>query len=609
MRLRNILILSCAILLALGPAPAFAAPGGRRLMVKTIALKAGGRRALRCDEVGLCKKGEKRLLLNARDPLSSAALKVAFSKGCKTTRHTKKKTGIVCPENVSVPVSSVERVFPMNDLFSAQQIGAVAAHQAGVRGNGVLVAVLDTGVDPNHPELLGRVAISQNFTVSPDGDTLGHGTHVTGIAGGQGTTSDGTGNRVLGVSPGADLIVGKVCNDEGYCLEGDIYAGIEWAVASHARVINMSFGGGAYLSDCDDDPLAQMVNWAADQGVVMVASAGNTGAEGEGIAVPGCASKAIAVGAVDGAGARAPWSSYGPSLDLMAPGTGILSAMPNGGYAQASGTSMAAPHVAGAVALLLQRDPTLTPAAVQSLLQTTASDGGSAGFDTQYGYGQVNVMAALNLLAPPASSSASSQSSTSSSSESSDSSTSSSSSTSSASTSSSSNSSTSSSSSTSSASSSTSSETDSSSSSSSSTSSSSSENDLDDDNNDREQKECTAKAWFCSEFGMCYRNGFQYRPCALRNVFCRNPDAVRPPQVRECRQANDDEEREREEDRREEERQRRAEEREQEQQRKREERQEEKQERREEKERKREERREEERRENNARRERRAGQA
>jgi hypothetical protein len=198
-------------------------------------------------------------------------------------------------------------------------------------------------------------------------------------------------------------VVGKVCGDDGWCLESDIMAGLEWALGRGARVINLSLGGGTFGDHCDDDPLARAVNWTVDQGATVVAAAGNSG---QGVGTPACASKAIAVGAVDRSDVRAPWSSIGPALDLMAPGVDILSSYscaaagscPVPSYAWLSGTSMATPHVVGVAALLLERMPSLTPREIANILTETAVDRGPPGFDIFHGFGRIDASAALARL-------------------------------------------------------------------------------------------------------------------------------------------------------------------------------------------------------------------
>lgn len=252
---------------------------------------------------------------------------------------------------------------------SVPQIGAPAAWQAGYQGSGVRVAVLDTGVDANHPDLAGKVAAAEDFSGSETGpaDHFGHGTHVAATIAGTGAGADGTRK---GVAPKADLLVGKVLADDGWGYDSWIIAGMEWAVAEGARVVNMSLGGGATDGT---DPLSQAVNdITADTGTLFVVSAGNEGMD-ESVGTPGAAAAALTVGAVDRTDALASFSSRGPRLgdaglkpEITAPGVDIIAARAAGTamggpvdelYTAASGTSMAAPHVAGAAALLAQQHP------------------------------------------------------------------------------------------------------------------------------------------------------------------------------------------------------------------------------------------------------------
>lgn len=463
-----------------------------------------------CSEVGLCNKGERHLLLSTRKNFNSYVVKYASTKGCKTKGLSKSHIRFICPSEVTLPFAHEERVFRLHDLFSNEQIGAAEMQCAGAMGKGIIVAVLDTGADAWHPELQGKIIAQANFTTDAPEDAVGHGTHVAGIIAGQGTRELENANRALGVSPDANLIVGKVCNDQGWCLEGDIQSGIEWAMRQHARVINLSLGGGSFLSHCDDDPLAEEANWAVENGVIVVAAAGNGGMSGEGIATPACGSNVIAVGAVDAADTHTPWSSFGMPLDVVAPGASILSPIPcavagvcpDSGYARWSGTSMAAPHVAGAVALLLAQEPSLTPAQIASLLATTAKDLGAVGTDYLYGAGRIAVAAALQkLLANRASHSTSSVSQSSVLSGSS------------------------------------SSENGSSgawSSSESSAAHESSSTAKEEWRGQTGQPACTLLDWFCHDIGECAPNGKLDRLCELLNARCDNPEAVRPFPSREC---------------------------------------------------------------------------
>ncbi|RDD85308.1 S8 family serine peptidase [Streptomyces parvulus] len=290
---------------------------------------------------------------------------------------------------------------------STAQIGARDVWSAGYRGDGVKVAVLDTGADQTHPDLAGRVTAAKDFTGSSGtGDVFGHGTHVASIVGGTGAASGGTRQ---GVAPAAQLLVGKVLGDEGFGTESQVVAGMEWAVAQGADVVNMSLGS----SEATDgtDPMSQALNDLSRRTeTLFVVAAGNEGERGPGtVGSPGAADAALTVGAVDRDDALAPFSSRGPrpgddavKPDVTAPGVGIVAARAAGStmgepvderYVAASGTSMATPHVAGAAALLAQRHPEWTGADIKDALISTAvtADGQKV---TEQGGGRIDARAA-----------------------------------------------------------------------------------------------------------------------------------------------------------------------------------------------------------------------
>jgi len=267
---------------------------------------------------------------------------------------------------------------------SVPQIGAPSAWQAGYEGSGVKVAVLDTGVDAEHPDLVGKVKEARDFSGSATGpeDHFGHGTHVAATIAGTGA---GAGGTRKGVAPKADLLVGKVLADDGWGYDSWIIAGMEWAAADGAKVINMSLGGGATDGT---DPLSQAVNdITAQTGTLFVVSAGNEGRD-ESVGTPGAAASALTVAAVDRNDALADFSSRGPRLgdaglkpEISAPGVDIVAARAAGTamggpvddlYTAASGTSMAAPHVAGAAALLAQQHPDWKADQLKNALVSTA---------------------------------------------------------------------------------------------------------------------------------------------------------------------------------------------------------------------------------------------
>ncbi|WP_232521206.1 S8 family serine peptidase [Micromonospora phaseoli] len=298
---------------------------------------------------------------------------------------------------------------------SVPQIGAPAAHQAGYTGQGIRVAVLDTGVDAAHPDLVGRVAEAQNFTEETNpGDIVGHGTHVASIIAGSGAASDGS---YRGVAPDATLLSGKVCEEYG-CTESAILAGMQWAAGdAGADVVNLSLGG---TDTPEVDPLEEAVNTlTAQTGALFVISAGNAGRAGT-VGSPASADAALAVGAVDRDDELAYFSSQGPRVgddalkpEITAPGVEIVAARGQGTllgdpvgeqYVSLSGTSMSAPHVAGAAALLAQQRGDATAEQLKSTLMASAQPHPEL-TAYQQGAGRVDVARAItqSLISEPAS--------------------------------------------------------------------------------------------------------------------------------------------------------------------------------------------------------------
>ncbi|WP_105971662.1 S8 family serine peptidase [Streptomyces geranii] len=297
---------------------------------------------------------------------------------------------------------------------SVPQIGAPTAWAAGYDGTGVKVAVLDTGVDKAHADLTGQVVAEQDFTGSASGtaDRFGHGTHVASITAGTGAaTPAGSGGKYKGVAPGARILNGKVLDDEGGGYDSGIIAGMEWAVAQGADVVNLSLGG----TDLPGiDPMEEAVNrLSAESDSLFVIAAGNEGEFGEStVGSPGSAAAALTVGAVDDADALADFSSRGPRVgdggvkpDLTAPGVAITAAAASGsvleewypsdipGYLTLDGTSMATPHVAGAAAILAQQHPDWTGERIKAVLTGSAAPGSYSSF--QQGTGRTDLVRAL----------------------------------------------------------------------------------------------------------------------------------------------------------------------------------------------------------------------
>jgi len=335
------------------------------------------------------------------------------------------------------------------------QADSVWALATPYTGTGVVVAVLDTGMDLDHPDLinrlwfnpgedrapLGQFTAADNNGVDDDGngkvddvvgwdfgssvagdnspdDWHGHGTHVAGTVAG-----DGTGGTATGVAPGAKLMV---LSYSATLVAGqtECWAAMQYALANGADIVNFSSG---WLDAWSPDYATwrQNTDNLTDGGVLFVVAAGNTPAPAPaGVLTPARAPRAFAVGATDSTDAIASFSGNGPSSwqtvagyndyifppgllkpDVSAPGVSVLSTQNGGGYINSStwsGTSMAAPHASGLAALLLQKNPALLPHELAFIMRHTAVDLGSAGADNVFGWGRINALAAINYAYPTA---------------------------------------------------------------------------------------------------------------------------------------------------------------------------------------------------------------
>lgn len=266
---------------------------------------------------------------------------------------------------------------------SVSQIDTEPAWRSGLTGKGVRVAVVDTGIDTEHPDLADQVVARKNFTSDPHTDVIGHGTHVASILAGTGKASDG---RYVGVAHGAELLDAKVCDADGWCDESAMIEAMQWAADRNADVVNLSLGG---EDTAEVDPVEQTVQRLTDKSdTLFVVAAGNGGPDSGTVASPASAKSALAVGAVGRDGALADFSARGPTAgdklvkpDLTAPGVGIVAARASGTsigaavdehYVHADGTSMATPHVSGAAALLTERHPGWSARQVKRALVGTA---------------------------------------------------------------------------------------------------------------------------------------------------------------------------------------------------------------------------------------------
>jgi thermitase len=255
------------------------------------------------------------------------------------------------------------------------------------RGNEEIeIAIVDTGVDLDHPDLRNRLVKGYNVIderSEPDDDN-GHGTHVAGIIASETDNNEG----VAGMTWFSKIMPIKAMGAKGYGTTFDIAKGIVWAVDHGADVINLSLGN--YQPS---NVLEEAVRYAYEKNVVMVSAAGNDGSDQP--TYPSAYPEVLSVSAVGYNGNRASFSNYGDYIDVAAPGVYIPSTYFNQQYAALSGTSMAAPHVAGLAALILSANPDLKSSQVIRIIKKSAIDLGDKGKDINYGNGLIDVNSAL----------------------------------------------------------------------------------------------------------------------------------------------------------------------------------------------------------------------
>lgn len=260
------------------------------------------------------------------------------------------------------------------------------------KGKGVVVAVIDSGIDGQHPEFQGQLLKGMDFTgktpvAGGDTDGYGHGTHVAGVIGAR----QGNGEGISGVAPDCKLLPVRIFNDHGHSTGGVSAQAVIWAVDHGAQVINASWGS-PMISETDKTAYA----YAFSKGVAIVAAVGNSANDDP--KYPGAHPGIIAVAGSTDIDTWASFSTYGDWVSVAAPGEGILSTFPlskGNGYRIMRGTSMAAPLVSGAVALLKSRHPQLGLAEIQARLESTAKDIVQPGKDKYSGHGRVDVGRAL----------------------------------------------------------------------------------------------------------------------------------------------------------------------------------------------------------------------
>lgn len=284
------------------------------------------------------------------------------------------------------------------ESWGVDRIESAVVHSENVKGAAIKVAILDTGIDYNHPDLDANYKGGINLVdpgqpTDPFDDSYNsHGTHIAGII-----AAELNGEGVVGVAPAASLYAIKALDGAGLGYLSDVIAGIEWAIANDMDIVNLSLGLGT-----DSQAFREVCERAYEAGVLLVAAAGNTGVYGGGeVRYPALYPSVIAVGATVHDDLIYFQSARGPDLEILAPGAGVYSSIAAGGYGYLSGTSQAAPHVSGVAALILSAglddlngDGEINNKDLRLQLQNAAFDLGNPGKDSVYGFGLVNAKAA-----------------------------------------------------------------------------------------------------------------------------------------------------------------------------------------------------------------------
>ncbi|MFH0954847.1 MAG: Ig-like domain-containing protein [Candidatus Micrarchaeota archaeon] len=292
-------------------------------------------------------------------------------------------------------------LIPNDPLYSGQWglqstggINAPPAWDISTGSPNVIIAILDSGADATHEDLAAKVISGWNFynNNSNTTDLSGHGTAVAGVAAASSNNSIG----VASVAWGSKIMPIKVTDENGFGVTSLFVQGLVWAADHNARVANISF------TVSGNQSIRISAEYFQAKGGIVVTSAGNTYGPSGYSEEP----YFLTVGATYSDGTKAPYSTYGANVDLAAPGTATTTSR-GGGYGGASGTSMSAPYVAGVAALLLSKNPGLTPKQVEDILKHFATDLGQAGYDESFGWGRVNAGQALanwngTGVAPPA---------------------------------------------------------------------------------------------------------------------------------------------------------------------------------------------------------------
>jgi subtilisin family serine protease len=359
-------------------------------------------------------------LQNTTAPLGLVSLSVTPGHEAETAAALRRRPDVAFAElDYLATAAEVPDDPAWGNQWSLARIGLPEAWKVTTGSTGTIIATVDSGLYLGHPDLTSKVWINpgeipgngidddlngkvddvngwhfyQQWTPNgylPAGnadvsDEFGHGTHVTGIIGA--ATNNGLG--IAGVAWGVRVMPVRVLDQYGNGWYSDIYAGIIYAADNGAKIINLSLGGAAA-----SQTLCEAAAYAHQKGALLVAAAGNAGAAA--VYYPAACDGVLAVAATDRFDQRARFSSYGPEVDLAAPGVDIYSTWPwLDGYFTESGTSMAAPHVSGVAALVWSRWPEWDNVAVSRQLTETAVDVDAAGWDPYTGWGRLDAEAAV----------------------------------------------------------------------------------------------------------------------------------------------------------------------------------------------------------------------
>ncbi|NDY71054.1 peptidase S8 [Desulfobacter hydrogenophilus] len=340
-------------------------------------------------------KGDVNKLLNSHGAATAGEIEKIKVRRIKVPEHALEQVKKALSKNPNIQF--VEENFiaeagyvPNDDQYPSQwhlpQISAPSGWDLTTGSQSVPIAIIDSGVDPTHPDLAGNLIAGYNFldNNTDTQDVLGHGTAVAGSAAAM--TDNTTG--VAGVAWNSPIMPLVVLDANDYATYYDIAQAINYAADQGVRVINISIGGSSYSST-----LQNAVNYAWNKGAVILACAHNYSTDTP--YYPAACANVVAVSATTSSDTLASFSNYGDWIDIAAPGSYILTTTRGGGYGNWNGTSFSSPITAGVVALILSANPSLTNVQVVDILTQSAVDLGTTGFDNYFGYGRINALQSI----------------------------------------------------------------------------------------------------------------------------------------------------------------------------------------------------------------------